>query len=165
MLKTIVNNEVSFEIKEENNQTYLNGEIFHWDIISNAHHFHIIHNHKSYKAELLSADYVSKKLSVKINGNSYEIDLKDRLDLLLNKLGMSHNVTSTLKEIKAPMPGLILHISVHQGMEVKKGDSIMILEAMKMENILKSPGDGTIKEVKVKVGKSVEKNEILVEFD
>lgn len=165
MLKTVVNNKTSFEIKEENDTIYLNEEIFHWDIIKNAQHSHIIHNNKSYNAELLSADYVSKKFLIKINGNSYEIDLQDRLDLLLNKLGMSHNSVATLKEIKAPMPGLILHIYVKQGMEVKKGEPIMILEAMKMENILKSPGDGTIKDVKVKTGKSVEKNEILVEFD
>lgn len=163
MLNAIVNQK-SFEIEEKNENIFLNGEIYDWDIIEKDHHYHIIHNNKSYNAELLSADYVSKKVLIKINRNVYEIDIKDQLDLLLGKLGMSANAATTLKEIKAPMPGLILHIHIEEGMAVKKGDSIMILEAMKMENILKSPGDGIIKVIKVKTGNSVEKNQILIEF-
>lgn len=163
MLNAIVNQK-SFEIEGKNENIFLNGEIYDWDIIKKEPHYHIIHNNKSYNAELLTADYVSKKVSIKINGNVYEVDMKDQLDLLLGKLGMSANAATTLKEIKAPMPGLILHIHVEEGVAVKKGDSIMILEAMKMENILKSPGDGIIKVIKVKTGTSVEKNQILIEF-
>lgn len=163
MLNAIVNQK-SFEIEEKNKNIFLNSEIYDWDILEKGNHYHILHHNKSYNAELLSADYVSKTISIKINGNIYEIGIKDQLDLLLGKLGMSTNAESTLKEIKAPMPGLILHIHVDEGTTVKKGDPIMILEAMKMENILKSPGDGIIKIVKVKTGNSVEKNQILIEF-
>lgn len=163
MLNAIVNKK-SFEIERKNENIFLNGEIYDWDILEKGNHYHIIYNNKSYNAELLSADYVSKTISIKINGNIYEIGMKDQLDLLLGKLGMSANATTTLKEIKAPMPGLILHIHVEEGTAVKKGDPIMILEAMKMENFLKSPGEGIIKIVKVKTGNSVEKNQILIEF-
>ena len=62
------------------------------------------------------------------------------------------------------MPGLILEIKVQPGQEVKKGDPIMILEAMKMENILKSPGDGVVREIKVAVKQNVEKNQVLILF-
>jgi biotin carboxyl carrier protein len=62
------------------------------------------------------------------------------------------------------MPGLIIDLKVKVGDKVKTGDALLILEAMKMENILKSPGDGTVKNVTVKKGDSVEKGHILVEF-
>ena len=62
------------------------------------------------------------------------------------------------------MPGLILDLKVKPGDEVKKGDIVLILEAMKMENIIKSPGDGLVKSVKVKLKDSVEKNQILIQF-
>lgn len=165
MIKAVVNNNVTFEVEEKGNNLLLNGEVFNWNIIKSAHHFHIIHNHKSCNAELLEADFVSKKIKIKIEGSLYEVEIKDQLDILLKKLGMSQASLATLKEIKAPMPGLILQIHIKEGMEVKKGDPIMILEAMKMENNLKSPGDGRIKSIKVNIGQSVEKGQILVDFE
>ena len=66
------------------------------------------------------------------------------------------------KYIGAPMPGLILDVVVSEGDEVEKGDKLLVLEAMKMENILKSPEDGSIKKIKVRKGKVVEKNDMLV---
>jgi len=69
-----------------------------------------------------------------------------------------------MKEIKAPMPGLILDIKVAPGDVVKKGDVLVILEAMKMENSIKSPGDGMVKIVRVGLKQSVEKNQVLIQF-
>lgn len=142
----------------------LNDALFDWDISGQDALFHIIHNHQSYKAELVSTDFVSKKFKVKVNGTIYEIDIKDKLDLLLEKLGMSQITSAAIKEIKAPMPGLILQIQVQEGMEVRKGDPIMVLEAMKMENVLKSPGEGVVKSILVEKGMSVEKNQTLIDF-
>jgi biotin carboxyl carrier protein len=62
------------------------------------------------------------------------------------------------------MPGLIVSVNVQPGDVVAKGDSILILEAMKMENNIKSPGEGTIKAIKIGKGDRVEKNQILIEF-
>jgi biotin carboxyl carrier protein len=62
------------------------------------------------------------------------------------------------------MPGLIIDLKIKTGDIVKPGDPLLILEAMKMENILKSPGEGTIKNVKVKKGDNVEKGQVLIEF-
>jgi biotin carboxyl carrier protein len=62
------------------------------------------------------------------------------------------------------MPGLIIDLKVKQGDVVKAGDALLILEAMKMENIIKAPGEGTVKMIKAKKGDSVEKNQVLIEF-
>jgi biotin carboxyl carrier protein len=69
-----------------------------------------------------------------------------------------------VNHIKAPMPGLIIDLRVKEGDVVKQNDPLIILEAMKMENVIKSPGDGTVKAVKVQKGNSVEKNQVLIEF-
>jgi len=62
------------------------------------------------------------------------------------------------------MPGLILGISVTIGDTVSKGDTLLILEAMKMENSIKSPTDGVIKNIAVKKGETVEKNQVILNF-
>ena len=71
---------------------------------------------------------------------------------------------STIAEVKAPMPGLILDVLAKPGQEVKKGDQLMILEAMKMENVLKAQGEGVISGIEVAKGDSVEKNQVLIKF-
>jgi biotin carboxyl carrier protein len=62
------------------------------------------------------------------------------------------------------MPGLVLKVFAVEGDEVKKGDNLLILEAMKMENIIKCPADVTIKKIRIKSGNKVEKGQILIEF-
>jgi biotin carboxyl carrier protein len=94
----------------------------------------------------------------------YEVKLKDKFDLLLEKMGFNNSAILEVKDIKAPMPGLIIDIKVEEGIVVKKGDPLIILEAMKMENIIKSPGEGVVKKIQVKKGDSVEKNQILIQF-
>jgi biotin carboxyl carrier protein len=73
--------------------------------------------------------------------------------------------SAKVNELKAPMPGLVLDIVVSEGQEVKKGDALVVLEAMKMENILKSPADVVVKKISVKKGTAVEKNQVLVLFN
>ncbi|WP_114778229.1 biotin/lipoyl-containing protein [Botryobacter ruber] len=143
----------------------LDGAPFNWDIspIGPAT-YHIIKDNRSYTAELVQADYQAKTFTFKINGLQQTVYVKDRFDLLLDKLGMANMNELQINEVKAPMPGLILEIKVKPGQEVKKGDPIMVLEAMKMENILKSPGDGVVKEIKVAVRQNVEKNQVLIKF-
>jgi biotin carboxyl carrier protein len=66
--------------------------------------------------------------------------------------------------LKAPMPGLVVRVLVESGQQVKKGDGLVIVEAMKMENELKAIHTGTIKKIHVQNGQAVEKNQVLVEF-
>lgn len=125
----------------------------------------IIHqNGTSYPAEVLEVDAAKKKFTIKIENGIYNIELKDDTDVLLEKLGMAHLQDVVIKDVKAPMPGLILDILIEEGQEVKKGDPLMILEAMKMENVLKASGEGQVTSIEVEKGQSVEKNSILIKF-
>jgi biotin carboxyl carrier protein len=164
MFKAKINSN-SYDVKFEKSEAFLNEKIFDWDITKTGDRgYHIISNNTSYRAEIINIDKQLKTVLLKLNGKKIEVSLKDKFDLLLEKLGMDTVVTAKVNDIKAPMPGLIIEIQIKEGDEVKKGDPIMILEAMKMENILKSPGDGIVKSIKVKKGDSVEKNHILVLF-
>jgi biotin carboxyl carrier protein len=158
-------NKNTFEIVPEGEGFLVNGEFFHWDILEiNESYFHILYQNKSYRAELVRVDPASKTFHIKINGTVYPVRLKDKFDLLLEKMGMNNSVSGKAITIKAPMPGLIIDLKVQDGEKVNAGDPLLILEAMKMENIIKSPGEGTVKKVKVKKGESVEKNQVLIEF-
>jgi biotin carboxyl carrier protein len=93
------------------------------------------------------------------------VNVKDRFDILLEQLGMANAGVAKVNDLKAPMPGLIVSIQVQVGDNIKKGDSLLILEAMKMENVLKATGEGKIKNIKVNTRQNVEKNQVLIEFE
>ncbi|WP_128547861.1 acetyl-CoA carboxylase biotin carboxyl carrier protein subunit [Larkinella soli] len=165
MYKASVNDRFSFEITFSGNQPLLNGDPVDWNLVRlDDRTFHLLHQNRSYTAELLSLDAEAKTISLKINQSVYEVSLKDRFDLLLEQMGMSQAGQSRVNDIRAPMPGLILSVSIQPGDVVRKGDSVLILEAMKMENVIKAPGDGTVRAVRVGNGDRVEKNQVLVEF-
>ncbi len=124
--------------------------------------FNVILNHTVYEVELLKID--GKSYDIKVNGSSYPVQLKDKLDLTLERLGIDQSTEKIENEIKAPMPGLILKVMVNEGDQVQKGDSILILEAMKMENVIKSTIDGIVEKIEISVGDSVDKGKILVRF-
>lgn len=165
MLKAIINDR-SFEVSEEKEQVLLNNELFLWDFqqISDKH-FHIIKDNKSYNAELVEADYAEKIFKLKINATIHTVNLKNRTDLLLEKMGMGNATSAKLNNLKAPMPGLIFELKVKVGDEIKKGDVLLILVAMKMENAIKAAGDGKVKTIKVNMGDSVEKGQLIMEFE
>jgi len=150
----------------EVNSGALNGAKFSLDIDKeNKSRFHIIRNNKTYTADVLKADYEAKTFTIKVNGAKYEISVKDRMDELLKEMGMEEMAQQKITAIKAPMPGLVLDILVEPGQTIRKGEAVLILEAMKMENIIKSPVDGMIKSIGIHKGKAAEKNEILVNLE
>ncbi|WP_026461728.1 acetyl-CoA carboxylase biotin carboxyl carrier protein subunit [Adhaeribacter aquaticus] len=165
MLQVITANEKKWQVDIKKDEILVDDIAFDWDLHPlQPNKFHIIRNNKSYVAEVIKADFKQKSFLIKINGNQYELNIKDRFDLLLEKMGMSVDEGIKINEVKAPMPGLIISIKVEPGQTVKKGDPILILEAMKMENIIKSPGDGIVKAIKVKLRDNVEKNQVLIQF-
>ena len=166
MLKVNVNNKKEHAVAFENTTSgTIDGKEFSWDVIGvKSGSFHVIRNNKSYSVEVIKADVAEKSFLVSVNGNKYQLNVKDKFDELLKSLGMDNMTASKVNEIKAPMPGLVLDIRVSEGDTVKKGDPILVLEAMKMENILKSPTDGIIKKINVKKGLAVEKNQVLINF-
>ncbi len=166
MLKVKVNNKTEHQVVFDNvTGGSIDGTEFSWDIaeVKNGS-FHVIKDAKSYTVEVIKADHTEKSFLVSVNGNKYQLQVKDKYDELLKSLGLDNMNASKVNEIKAPMPGLVLDLRVSEGDKVQKGDPVLVLEAMKMENIIKSPADGIIKKINVKKGIAVEKNQVLVYF-
>ncbi len=106
-----------------------------------------------------------KAYKVNVNGNVYEITLeiidKEELKNAPATHAASAPASSGSVTINSPMPGTILKVNVANGQSVKKGDVLMILEAMKMENEIMAPSDGTVASVNVQVGTSVDSGAVL----
>jgi len=145
---------------------FTDGQITSLDIQKvSSSKFHILKENCSFKAEIISSDFLKKNYSVKINSNIYEIDISNQLDLLIQDMGLSLGSAQIINDIKAPMPGLILDVLVQVGDTVNEGDYLLVLEAMKMENTLTALADGVVKSVLVIKGEKVEKNQLLIEID
>ena len=166
MNQLIVNEKYYFSVEQKDGKIFLDGIEANFDLQEiNAHTVHILYENKSYMAEVVSIDRIQKKAVVKINNNEYTVALKDQYDTLLASMGLQISEISALDVIKAPMPGLVLDIRVKVGEKVKKGHNLLVLEAMKMENIIKTADDVIIKSIEVDKGSIVEKNQILLTFE
>lgn len=160
-MQCIVNGQHDFDVQEGR----LNGEPVELDMVTTGpDSYHILRNGKGYRAELVSLEAEEKTLTWRINGNLYSVQVKDHFDALLDKLGLSAMAGAKAQDIKAPMPGLVLDVMVESGQAVSKGDAVLILEAMKMENVLKAQADGTVQSVEVAKGDAVEKNTVLIKM-
>src|ERR1700742_614236 len=165
MYKVKVNGQHDFEVDKAGDVLSVNGIEVSADMKQlNKTAWHIINDLKSYNAEVVSFNPAEKSAEIKVNNTVYTVTAKDQFDLLLDQLGMSNMAGAKISELKAPMPGLVLKIFVEEGAEVKKGDNLFVLEAMKMENIIKSPADVVVKSVKIKPGDKVEKGQVLLIF-
>jgi biotin carboxyl carrier protein len=133
------------------------------DIIKNEDgSYNLIYENKSYHLSVVGSDFNNKTYTISVNGKEIDINIKDSLDQMLDKMGFFNNKKHGSGEIKSPMPGMVLHIDVEEGQEIEKGDTLLVLEAMKMENLIKSHASGTIKSIKVKQGEAVSKNQVLL---
>ncbi|RZK20534.1 MAG: biotin/lipoyl-binding protein [Pedobacter sp.] len=165
MYKVKVNDQFQYDIEIDKKRLTLNGDEIILDLIAlNGDMSNVIYKHKSYNTEVVSFDRADKTCKIKVNGTVYGISVEDQFDQLLKQMGLANLTANKIAEIKAPMPGLVLSVVATENTEVKKGDSLLILEAMKMENILKSPADGVIQKILVAKGDKVEKNQILIQF-
>lgn len=166
-LKVEIENGNSYSIDQlTGSSAEMNGLSVNWDQIEvKSGKFHILRNRKSYSVEVVGADELKKTFDLKVNNNIYTAKVEDRFDLLLQQLGMDNLTSNVAKELKAPMPGLVLKIEVKVGQSVKEGEALVVLEAMKMENVLKSPADVVVKSIAVTEGNAVEKNQVLIEFE
>jgi len=167
MYTIVFESEKNFELRvnQTNGEWTINGKKANIDIHEvNPNLFNLIIDGSSYNIEVVQNNGNSATKLLKVNGNQVSAELRTSLDELLNKMGMNKAQLDSIKDIKAPMPGLILKIMAETGKSIKKGEPILILEAMKMENVIKSPVDGVIKKVLVKEKDSVPKNQVLIEF-
>ena len=126
--------------------------------------FSVIIDGQSLKVEAIEGPDESGAMTVKVGGVLREVTVLDERALLLDKMGMNTSDSGADLHLCAPMPGEVLSVLVKAGQDVMVGDSLLILEAMKMENVIKSAVDGTIEDVNAKAGLAVEKGELLVAF-
>ena len=162
----VIAGDKTHQISLKQNEVSIDSKAVDLDLIPlRPNHYHLLLDHKSYNLEVVSIDNPKGEVIVKVNNKEVKLIVKTAMDELLSKMGLNNNHTSKARDIGAPMPGLILDIVVNEGDEVKKGDKLLILEAMKMENIIKSPGDGKIKSIIVSKGESVDSGQKLIHFE
>lgn len=118
----------------------------------------------TYMVVVHQIDSEKNEVDLQINGKRGIVKVQSRMEKLLKELGMTQSAEKKLDSLTAPMPGLIKQIHVQEGDQVSEGDALVILEAMKMENVIKATGEGTVLEVVVKENASVEKDALLLRF-
>jgi biotin carboxyl carrier protein len=142
---------------------HVNDKEFTWSFEKiDSTSFHIILNNRSFKAHVAKRDLSNQTLGILINQKMYNLTFSGRLDEMMKVLGIDKKEDGRDNIIKAPMPGLVLDIPIKVNQKVNMNDTVIILEAMKMENNIKSPKEATIKECLVEKGATVEKNQVLI---
>lgn len=165
-MQITVNGNLTVDVSKQEQQWQMNGIDIHSDIKWQSNgQASILLDHKSYTAQIEKIDKEQKELVLKINGHRYVISIKEDIDLLLEKMGINLSMQQKAAPLKAPMPGMILKVLVEPGQQINKGDALLILEAMKMENVLKATGTATVKSIKVAEKNAVEKGAILIEME
>ncbi|MCB9262053.1 MAG: acetyl-CoA carboxylase biotin carboxyl carrier protein subunit [Flavobacteriales bacterium] len=164
MYRATVNNSQQFEI-DKNDQTLMNHSKVDFDIkpLPNGN-YHVLLNNKSFELSEIEVIRNDKTVAMTINHKRYVVAIEDNFDLLLKSMGMDKSTTQKVSEVKSPMPGLVLNIMVEVGEEIKKDQPLMVLEAMKMENVIASPCDAMVASIEVKTQQKVDKNAVLVKF-
>lgn len=127
--------------------------------------YHVMVNHQPFEVRIAEADFYNRHYQVTVNGNTYPVQIGNDLDTLIQKIGIQRGSAKKTNMVKAPMPGLLLEVFVAPGDMVEEHQPLLILEAMKMENSLLSPRQGTIKTVKAVKGTAVDKGQVLIEFE
>lgn len=133
------------------------------DLIETGHReFHLLRDEVTYHCTVEALDPVRKTATVVVNGQRHELQFADEVDQMVARMGLSAVTATASKDVFAPMPGLVLDILVEPGQEIEAGTPLVILEAMKMENVLKAESDGTVERIEVNRGDAVEKRQLLV---
>ena len=126
--------------------------------------YSLIHDSKNYNVSLEQVDLEKKEVILELDGKRHICTISTELDLLIKDMGLLSAKSAKVKEIKAPMPGKVIEVLVKESEAVKKGESLLILEAMKMENVIKAPHDLDVKSIKVELGQAVEKGAVLIKL-
>ncbi len=164
--KILVDGHKTYEVEKKDGQWRLGGEPLSLDLFAlSPERVSLIEGHRSMEAELLHMDPSAKEVCIRLQGKTYQVQIQDAMDLLLQSMGMDLNALTPTEPLRAPMPGKLLKIMVSPGQQIEKGQGLVVLEAMKMENVLKAPKAGQIKTIPVTENTAVEKGAVLVEFE
>ena len=126
--------------------------------------FRLLIGNESYAAFLVEADYRQKRFVFSIQNRRIEVFVEDEKDQAIKALGLPVVKQKKVEVLKSPMPGMVLEVLTKPGQTVSKGEPLLILEAMKMENVLRAAGEGEVKEVLAEAGTAVDKNQVLIKF-
>ena len=146
---------------EQDDHIVVNGQRYELNVRSfgDSGVLSLLINNRSIEA---AVDQQEEGFEVLINGELYGAQVQDERAYRLSKARRAVGGISGEAMVKSPMPGVIVKLPVPEKSAVKKGDTVIILESMKMENELKAPRDGIVKRIHVQAGASVEKNQPLV---
>lgn len=133
-------------------------------IWEDAHFFTLLVADKQFHGEIVENGMEQGFLKVKINHREFVIQKERALDSLIAELGLDKEKVRKLHQLKSPMPGRVIAIAVNIGDEIQVGDELLTLEAMKMENVLKSDGTGVVKSIDIQLQDVVDKGKVLITF-
>ena len=154
-----------FLVEPVGDQVTVNGNPLDWDLaVAPDGSWSIIYEGKHHLVRVISYQPDAKKMTLSFNGKIVYLGFKDASDVLLEKLGMSTVSASKVKQILSPMPGLITDVKVQEGQQVEIGEPLLVLEAMKMENVVKATAPGVVSAIHVQKGDRIEKGSVLIEF-
>jgi len=154
----IVNGNTKFSLSEQDLQKV--------DILQTAAtNYHILKEDKPFTVSMVHSNFQKRTYVVKVGNETYEVVIENALDMQISNMGFSLGASKNVSTIVAPMPGLVLEIPIEVGQQVNEDDPLLILEAMKMENVLSSPREGVIKNISVAKGDTVEKKQLLITFE
>jgi len=159
-ITTVGDKEYLVEILDERHIS-INGKIYQVDFesVSGQPVYSLIVDGKSHESYVQQGD---DNWQVLLRGRLYPVTVEDEREKRLRAAAGSGVAESGEFHLKAPMPGLVVAIPVEEGQQIKKGQVILILESMKMQNELKSPRDGTMGRIRVRVGESVEQKQTML---
>ena len=114
--------------------------------------------------EIVVEDRQNGRYTLLVDNQRLSIRIKSRREMLLERYGIEDAAHTGPREVHAPMPGLVLDVFISDGDAVEKGQPLLVLEAMKMENEIRAASAGTVRRVHVRTGEAVGKNDLLVEL-
>jgi len=159
-ITTIDEKELAVDIIDDHHIS-INDKVFEVDFesVSGQPVYSLLIDGKSYEAYVYA---VEDEWQVLLFGKQYPVNVEDeREKRLKNSVGGKVQESGEF-QLKAPMPGMVVAIPVHEGQQIEKGQVLIVLESMKMQNELKSPHAGKVEHVRVKVGESVEQRQLLL---
>jgi len=159
-ITTIDNREFEIEVVDEHHVRI--GERMlqvDFESVSGQPVFSLILDGRSYESFVYQGE---EDWEILLRGRQYQVKIEDEREKRLKAAAGGGIAASGEFHLKAPMPGLVVAVLVEESEAVKKGQVILILESMKMQNELKSPRDGTLGRIRVKAGESVEQKQTLL---
>lgn len=151
------------EIKREDGKVFaeIDGRKYELEVSEPEPNVYLLKNEgKIFEVSVSAPKTPGDPFHARLGANEFDLKIVD--PKRLRSVGVDQEHGDGLAEIKTAMPGKVVRILTTIGAEVQKGDGVIIVEAMKMQNEMKSPKDGTVKEIRVKEGSTVNAGEILV---